>query len=178
MLFAEISDAVWLAVIVLAGTIVKEIFDRQRANDAAAKVAAVAATASEIATVAARKAEEVKTVLQATTASVASKVQKATEAVEAVKDALVETTEAAVTKAEEAAVVRAQTLRVVNIVHGLVNNEMHLALSAAATLARRVANMTGHATDAALATEAETKLREHDARQTRVDAQQTNGGRP
>jgi hypothetical protein len=65
-----------------------------------------------------------------------------------------------------------ETLKVVNVVHKLVNNDMHLALFAAATLARKLASATGRVEDEAVAVAAEQKLADHDDRQKTVDRAQ------
>ncbi len=62
------------------------------------------------------------------------------------------------------------TLSVVETVHTLVNNDMHLALEGNAKLARQVADLLGTPATRVAAEEAEKKLAAHDARQASVDA--------
>lgn len=59
---------------------------------------------------------------------------------------------------------------VLDTVHGLVNNNMRIALQGTAVLARRIADMTGKAKDAEIADAAEQAVRDHDAGQLKADA--------
>lgn len=65
-MLAEISDAVWLAIIGLIAMAVKELFDRQRGKDAAAKVEETAVRLEKSNIKTAEKLEEIAKVGEAT----------------------------------------------------------------------------------------------------------------
>lgn len=81
-----------------------------------------------------------------------------------IKATLAASTEQASRKADE-------TLKVANTIHHLVNNDMRIALQTAATLARRIADLTGTDTDKASADKAQKAVDDHDAGQKKLDAE-------
>jgi hypothetical protein len=72
-------------------------------------------------------------------------------------------------KVDEVKDALAENTAVTNVIHKLVNNEMHLALSSNADLARWKADRSGLPEDAVAAKNAEEKLQKHDDKQADVD---------
>ena len=108
------------------------------------------------------KLKEQQTTAATAVADVAVKAAEAAVKVGEVKETLITATAETTSKLD-------QTLNVINVVHTLVNHEMHLALAATARLARKVANDSGKDEDIEEAQRAEDALTKHDAKQRIVD---------
>jgi hypothetical protein len=150
-----VGNAAFWSFVATVAFIVQLILQKHYANQAAARAAQVKETAAvaaqkveEVATVAAQKVEEVATV--------------AAQKVEEVKQALEVRT----------AVTHGQLEDIKSTgdkIHTLVNNAMALVLKENASLARRIANMSGLAEDRLAADKAEQASREHDQKQSLLD---------
>lgn len=151
MLFAVVSDAVWLALIVAVSGLIKEYFDRKRAKEAAVKVAEVADKADVVAVrqeEAAAKVEEVAVKLDESNARHVE------------HDDIAASTNR---KLEEIAIVADKT-------HLLVNSQHGIALSTVYEQALRIALLTGLPEDRLKADVAKVKLDDHQRKQEMVDA--------
>ncbi len=121
-----------------------------KATSAAAAVVEVKTVLAETTVLKIAAVEEVKVTLLASAAETAAKVAEVKKDLDSISET---------------------TTQKLDVIHILVNSEMHIALEAVATLSRRIADMPGSSVqDQEAAVRAEYALTEHDARQIIVDA--------